>query len=86
MLPGKKTRVVSVRTAPARQHVIIQIKQSYGRWWQQALFEVLILRYDIHYNSHKYLVKCRETYSRDYLLQQQFTGTASSLFFFPNCR
>jgi hypothetical protein len=28
------------------------------------------------------LVKCRETYSRDYLLQQQFTGPLLSLFFF----
>ena len=80
MLPGKNRRCERPhRTSTAARE--IQIKQNYGRWWQQALFQVLILRYDIHYNSHKYLVKCRETYSRDYLLQQQFTGTASSLFF-----
>jgi hypothetical protein len=58
--------------------------KNYGRWRQQALFQVLIVRYDIHYNSHKYLVKCRETYSGDYLLHQRFTGTASIFFSFPN--
>lgn len=80
----EKTGVMSFRTAAARQHVKSRSSRNYGRWRQQALFQVLILRYDIHYNSHKYLVKCRETYSGDYLLHQQFTGTASIFFSFPN--
>jgi hypothetical protein len=84
LLPGKNRRdELPHRSSTAARE--IQIKQNYGRWRQQALFQVLILRYDIHYNSHKYLVKCRETYSGDYLLHQQFTGTASIFFFsFPN--
>jgi hypothetical protein len=39
--------------------------------------------YDIHYtirNKYKFWVICRETYSRDYLLQHQFTGNAASSF------
>lgn len=88
MLPAflEKTGVVSLRTAPARQHVKSRSSRIMaGGGNSQALFQVLILRYDIHYNSHKYLVKMQGD-----IFQGLFTAAAvyrdrilSLFFLFP---